>query len=190
MELTQYIGLLHLGEDLGHAEHAFDRWYKERHFISKAIDRPGTFFDATCGTGALITDLARWSGHSLQAYGSDIDTDCIAIGKKLHPSGTFFEGDFLQCPVWECTYAYWSIFTDFFNEEDHHDRPIEWVRKLSKIATHRLIVATYGDLDSTEAFLAKVTKIQEVLPTAFGAFTRLTGERLPGYEAGYFERIN
>ena len=61
----------------------FEGWEKRKGFISRAIHKPGSFFDVGCGNGFLIRCLQEWSDYELIPYGIDINETFVKKARQL-----------------------------------------------------------------------------------------------------------
>lgn len=167
-------------------------WENCHKFISNAIDKDGTIFDPACGDTTIIKSLALWSKHKLIPYGVDYNEYYIEKAKELNPEykenfyySNFNNFDIKKIPVVD--YGYYAIFTnhDFINEES-----INWILKLCSIVKYRLIVTIYGDVSDKDYSISRINNLIKILPDGWNKNPiRLEGERSPGFEAFYFEKI-
>ena len=170
-------------------KHQKKRWYNERHYISKAINIPGSIIDPSCGTGALLFSLSDWSGYDLITYGCDIDPFAIEQSNLIFQDSkaNFKLGNFtdyhIQFP--SCTYSYFNIFTNMYFDKASD---IEWILKLINITKKRLIVGIYDDVSNDDITLKIKTLEDIVIARGFKKAKKLTGDRRKNYEAFYFDR--
>ena len=166
------------------------KWYNEHYFIAEAITESGTILDPSCGTGALLYSLSKWSKCQLVPYGCDVDPFAIEQSNLLYGfyKPNFKLGNFTDSHIHfpRCTYSYFNIFTNMYFDIF---KDFEWIKKLTELTERRLIVGIYNDVPEKDILL-KIKRLEKiVIDLGFNPAVQLKGNRRKDYEAYFFDRI-
>ena len=130
----------------------FEAWQKRKTFISKAIDKNGSFLDVGCGNGFLLRCLQEWSAYNIDPFGIDINENYITQAKQLFTSCSDHFED-LDIASIEAIYKVLPASYDFvyysrdWTAGDIGIRDKDLIEKLIKLTKSggRTIVGFYGE---------------------------------------------